>query len=317
MIGNLETVTAGKERGYTGYPLFNTPDEYIEALKYSGFDLLVTANNHSLDKGKKGLLRTIKKIEEQGLVNTGTYRSEEERDSIAIFSVDSIKFTVLAYSYSTNGIPVPKGEDFLVNLIDTTLIRGDIERAKQEDLDLIIIFYHFGNEYKTSPSAYQEEVVNKTIKYGADIIIGSHPHVVQPVRFFKTNNGNLDTGFVAYSLGNFVSNQRWRYSDGGPILNLSITKDFEKDSVFISNVKIVPTWVFKGKTERGNEYIILPSDSILAKGQYSFLTEEDRINLVQNYFDTKNVMLKESPPVSVYSPSEELRIYLKNLIPFN
>lgn len=312
-IGNLETVLAGNEKGYSGYPLFNSPDEYLYAIKDAGFDFLVTANNHSLDKGKKGLLRTINKIREVELSHTGTFKSINERDSIIVINKNGISFTLLAYSYGTNGIPIPKGEDFLINLIDTTLIKSDISKAKQNNIDLIIVYFHFGNEYQREPSAYQKNIVKKTIEYGADIIIGSHPHVPQPLEYFKTNNRKLDSGFVAYSLGNFISNQRWRYSDGGPILNFTIGKDFVRDSLFIEDVTIIPTWVFKGNRNGNLDYVILPSDSVINKNLYPFMTKKDWEDYKQSYKDIVDIMSSKSKKIRFHSPHSELLYFIKNI----
>lgn len=311
-VGNLETVFAGKKKGYSGYPTFNTPDEYLYALKDAGFDMLLTANNHSLDKGKKGLLRTIEKIDEAGLFHTGTFTSQEERDSLQIIEINGISFAVFSYSYGTNGIPVPEGEDYLVNLIDYPPIESDIEKAKQAKVDLIIVYYHFGDEYDNEPSYLQENLVKETIGFGADIIIGSHPHVPQPIEFFKTNNANLDSGFVAYSLGNFISNQRWRYSDGGPILNFQIVKDNLSDSIYVNEISVVPTWVFKGKNNGELDYIILPSDSTKVSANYKFMTGKDKSLFVQSYKDIIEIMSSRSNKIKFYSPSFELKKYLSS-----
>jgi len=314
VIGNLETVLGGNKKEYRGYPLFNTPDDYLEGLSYAGFDMLITSNNHAMDQKKKGLLRTIKKIKEKGFYQTGTFNSLKERDSVKIYDIKGIKFTVLAYTWSTNGIPVPDGEEYLINIIDTAEIHKDILKAKQYSPDFIITYFHFGNEYKTEPSYYQKRIVKRTISYGADIIIASHPHVVQPVEYFKTNNGNIDTGFVAYSLGNFYSNQRWRYSDGGPVLSFQISKNVKKDSTYLSGIQITPAWVFKGNTGNKNEYVILPSDSVVYKNQYNFLTKKDRKNLLQSYNDTFGIMSGKTKQIQYYSPSAIIRKYFK--IPF-
>lgn len=309
-VGNLETVLAGKKRGYSGYPTFNTPDEYLYAVKDTGFDMLLTANNHSLDKGKKGLLRTIEKINEAGLFHTGTFQSQEERDSLRVIDVNGIKLAIFAYSYGTNGIPVPEGEDYLVNLIAYPPIKSDINKAKEANVDLIIVYYHFGEEYNREPSYLQENLVKETISFGADIIIGSHPHVPQPIEFFKTNEANLDSGFVAYSLGNFISNQRWRYSDGGPILNFQIVKDRVADSIYVNDINVVPTWVFKGKNNEGLDYIILPSDSVASSADYPFMTKKDVSLFTQSYKDIVETMSGRSNKVKFYSPSVELLRFL-------
>jgi poly-gamma-glutamate synthesis protein (capsule biosynthesis protein) len=290
-FGNLETVTAGKENGgYTGYPLFNSPASYISALKDVGFDLLVTANNHSLDRSEKGIIRTINEISSRNLKYVGTYSSQRDRDSIRIFDVKGIKIAVLAYSYGTNGNPIPKGKNYLINLIDYDLIEKDIQSAKGNGAELVLVHFHFGDEYKREPVQFQKDVVNKTIELGADIIIGGHPHVLQPVNFYKTNNAKLDSGFVAYSMGNFFSNQRDRYKDSGMILTINIRKDFVNNKIEISEIKYLPTWVFKGNTTKGKEYLIMPSTNITDTTISLTKTENEKMN--QAFNDTRYIISK-------------------------
>lgn len=296
-IGNLETVTAGRSAGYSGYPFFNSPDDFIVALKDAGFDLLVTANNHSLDKGEKGILRTIEQINLNKLQYAGTYNSESDRDSIRVVNLNGIKVAILSYTYGTNGIPKPKGKDYIVNLIDYGLIESDINSARSR-AEIIIIYYHFGEEYERLPNQYQIDVVEKTINFGADIIIGSHPHVIQPVEYFKTTGAKLDTGFVSYSLGNFISNQRWRYSDAGLILNINLTKNFTTDSIFISDVNYIPTWVFRGNTEAGREYIILPSQKY-DDTTYHYLSHADRKLMKEAFDDTRSIINEYSEKIKL------------------
>ena len=297
-FGNLETVTAGKESGgYTGYPFFNTPASYITALKDVGFDLLVTANNHSLDRSEKGIIRTINEINSRNLKYVGTYTSQRDRDSIRIFNVKGIKIAVLAYSYGTNGNPIPKGKDYLINLIDYDLIRKDIQSAKANGGELVLVHFHFGEEYKREPVLFQKEVVKKTIELGADIIIGGHPHVLQPVNFYKTNNAKLDSGFVAYSMGNFFSNQRDRYKDAGMILTLNIKKDFVNNKFEISEVQYLPTWVFKGNTTKGREYLIIPSTNIADTTISLTKTENEKMN--QAFNDTRYIITKYTNKVKL------------------
>ena len=259
-IGNFETVLGGKEKRYSGYPFFNAPDDFLYAIKDAGLNFLVTANNHALDQGEKGIRRTIEKLGGSGINHTGTFLSERDRDSIRIIDVNDIKIAIVAYSYSTNGVTIPKRKNYLINLIDYKLIKKDIRKARETGADIILVFYHFGDEYEREPNAFQKEVVNETIRLGADIIIGSHPHVVQPVDYFATNSGSLDTGFVAYSLGNFVSNQRWRFSDSGIILKIELTKNLNKNHIKISKVNFIPTWVFRGQIKEKKAHIILPTN---------------------------------------------------------
>ena len=223
-IGNLETVTAGKTKKYSGYPFFNAPDDFLYALTDAGFDLLMTANNHAIDQGAGGVERTINQLNKFGLHQTGTFVSQEDKDSLRIFQVNGIRIAMLAYAEHTNGVPIPKGKHFIINLIDEELIAEDILKARKKGAEIVLVHFHYGPEYEREPSSYQQEVVNKTIELGADIIIGGHPHVIQPVDYFSSENGYLDTGFVAYSMGNFVSNQRWRYSDVGLILTIILQK---------------------------------------------------------------------------------------------
>jgi poly-gamma-glutamate synthesis protein (capsule biosynthesis protein) len=284
-FGNLETVTAGKSKKYSGYPLFNSPDQYIEALNYAGFDVLFTSNNHSADRGDFGVLRTIEISKKYNLNTIGTFTSQRDRDSIRILKVKGIKIALLAYTYGLNGNSVSK--KFLVNQIDTALIRNDIKNSREQNAEIILVYFHFGDEYQRKPSAYQKEIVEKTVSYGADIIIGSHPHVIQGASYFE-GNGKLKTGFVAYSLGNFISNQRWRYSDAGVILNIQLIKDNLKGELKINRVESIPTWVFKGNIDGRMKYQILPSDTSLLGKDIKFLTNGDIAKLTQGYADTKS-----------------------------
>lgn len=290
-FGNLETVTAGKENGgYTGYPFFNTPASYISALKDVEFDLLVTANNHSLDRGEKGILRTIDELKSRSLNYVGTYSSQQDRDSIRIFNVKGIKIAILAYSYGTNGNPIPKGKSYLINIIDYDLIEKDIQTARMNGAEIVLAHFHFGEEYKREPVQFQKDIVNKAIEYGADIIVGGHPHVLQSVNFYKTNYGSLDSGFVAYSMGNFFSNQRKRYTDAGMILTIRIKKDFVMKNFKITEVNYLPTWVFKGSTTNGNEYVIMPSTNVADTTINLSKSESEKMD--QSFDDTRYIINK-------------------------
>ena len=302
-IGNLETVIAGKSKSYSGYPYFNAPDDFIYALKDAGFDLLITANNHALDQGWDGVKKTIDAINKNKIHHTGTFTSQEDQDSIRIFQINSIKIAFLAYSENTNGVSIPEGKDFIINLIDEEKMKEDILRVREKNVDVVLAHLHYGPEYNREPSDYQKEIVQKIIELGADIIIGGHPHVIEPFDFFKTNKAKLDTGFVAYSMGNFISNQRWRYSDAGVILNIQISKNKFTDSVYISDVSYLPTWVFKGSTEKGREYIILPSQIAEEDSTYTFLTGNDRKLMKEAFEDTKEIITKYNSNISPY-PAE-------------
>ncbi|MCX6149854.1 MAG: CapA family protein [Ignavibacteriales bacterium] len=289
-FGNLETVLAGRDEIFSGYPLFNSPDEYLLALKDSGFDFLFTSNNHSLDRAERGIVRTLKLLEQNKIFHTGTFHSQPDRDSIKLVDIKGIKVALISYSYGTNGNPIPKGKSFSINLIQDELIKRDIEKAKAEGADLVICYFHIGNEYERFPNNKQKETIQKTIDFGADLIICSHPHVIQPIEFFKSTKSNLDSVLVAYSLGNFYSNQRNRFRDAGVILNIKLKKNIATNKIKLDGLDYLPTWVFKGRTNLGNEFLILPSEKGTIDSSFSFLSEVDKFKMKQSYDDTKSLL---------------------------
>lgn len=284
LIGNLETVLAGKTKNYKGYPFFNTPNQFAYALKNAGFDFLTTANNHANDQGFKGVKRTLEVLRDVNIIPLGT-SSLDSVQNYNVFVRKGLRFGMLAYTYGTNYNENALNPQKYVNYIDTLKIKNEINSLKSKGVDIIIVLFHFGIQYKKEISAYQENVVEKTFKFGADIILGSHPHIVQKFEKMQTPHSSLDSGFVIYSMGNFVSNQRWRYSDGGVILNFDITKNIFSDSVYVSDINFLPIWVFKGNTELGKEYIILPA-SEYNSGKYEYLTNADIDSMKKSYYDT-------------------------------
>ena len=171
-------------------------------------------------------------------------------------NLKGIKTGILNYTYGTNGLLPTAEHKFMLNIIDTLLIQNDIALARKSGAEIVIVFFHYGQEYISEPVESQKFIVQKTIEYGADIILGSHPHVLSTFEFFKGNKSRLDSGFVAWSLGNFISNQYKRYTDAGVIVNISLTKNFTKDSIYISDVSFVPTWVYRGTNDKRKMHII-------------------------------------------------------------
>lgn len=246
-IGNLETTFGGEERGYSGYPRFNTPDSLASTLKAAGFDLLTTANNHSMDSNAPGALRTLEVLDELGIEHIGTYKSEEESENIQLRMVNGISFVFLSYTYGTNGIPVPKDLPYLVKLINIEKMKEDIKKAEELSPDFIVVNLHFGEEYQRYPNEKQKELVDELFNAGADIILGGHPHVIQPmeVRKIIRGDGTEETGFVIYSLGNFISSQRTPLDpprDAGIILNLDFEK-IDNEKAVLKGISFMPTWV--------------------------------------------------------------------------
>ena len=254
-IGNLETVFGGAEIGYSDFPMFNTPDSFGQAIKEAGFDLLTTANNHSLDKKEAGLLRTLDILDEFGIDHMGTYRSQQERDSFVIKDINGIRTAFLSYTYGTNGLPVPAGKDYLINLMNRDLIRADLEAVKALEPDVIIVMPHMGNEYELKPKQVFIDWIDFMIECGADIVLASHPHVLQPmeVKEHIDENGDSRKVFVAYSLGNFISSQRTQPRDVGIIVNITLAKTGDERAE-IDMVEYIPTWV-QFTNQAGQDYV--------------------------------------------------------------
>lgn len=243
-IGNLETTFSGKSRGYTGYPTFNTPEQLGKNLKDLGLDVITTANNHSIDKGYSGIVSTLDFLDEFGLDHTGTARTQEEQDTILIKDINGIKIAFLTYTYGTNGITVPSDKSYCVNLIDTELIKKHIDSAKELGADIICTSMHWGDEYKLKQNTKQEELANFLFENGVDIILGSHPHVLEPMekRTITLEDGSTKDCFVIYSLGNFMSGQYFENTKSTVILDIQITK-YANEEVSIDSINYTPLYL--------------------------------------------------------------------------
>ncbi len=258
-VGNLETTFAGKERGYSNYPTFNTPEQLAYNLKTLGLDVLSTANNHSLDKGYSGLESTLNFLDDAGIAHTGTYASEEDQNKILIQNVKGISIAFLSFTYGTNGIPVPSGRDYCVNLIDEDLITRQIELAKEQNPDIICVFMHWGVEYQTKQNKTQDELADFLFQNGVDVILGGHPHVLQPMekRQVTLADGTTKDGFIIYSLGNFISGQRDLDTKSSAILNLNITKNGQTGKISIDEATYIPVYMYRASTGSLQRYKLL------------------------------------------------------------
>lgn len=289
VIGNLETPTAGEELKYTGYPLFNAPAEIIDACKNVGFNILTTANNHSLDRGEKGVIRTREQLLAKGMETQGTARSFEEAEKILMISKNEINMAILAYTYGTNGIPVPKGKEYLVSLIDENKIIQDIAHARELGADVVTVSLHFGIEYQLEPNQEQIELVHKLIAAGADIILGSHPHVVQPYQWVevKDENGIMRKGVAIYSLGNFISAQKGERQNLGLIFSVEVRKSFPEGTIQLESITTIPTWVHSYKKNGKLNYRVLPIRQTIEKQNDPLLTQKDYEKLA-SYLEKMN-----------------------------
>lgn len=292
-IGNLETVLGGKEIGFSGYPFFNSPDDYALALREAGFDILITANNHSYDKGESALKRTARFLDSIGISYIGTFLLPRDFDSIRIFNKNGISFSLSAFTYGLNYInALPEDKRYQVNFISKKNIEKRLRQAKLKNCDINIAYLHYGDEYKREPSRFQKEIAQFCAEIGYDIVIGSHPHVLQPLEIKNSDSSKTGQTFVAYSLGNFISNQRHRFTDGGGILKILVGKNLSKDSVFIKQIDFYPTWVFKGKINNKRQYLILRTAEYDFSKIYEFLSKEDNAALVQSYKDAIEIINK-------------------------
>lgn len=234
---NQETILGGSEFEYTGYPVFNSPWEIGTAAIDAGFDIFTCATNHSLDKGYAGIEQECAFFDQHPeVVHVGTNDSEEDYNSIIYYEKNSIRFAILNYTYGTNGIPIPESSPWCVNMMDKEKITADVNAAKQ-NADVIIVFPHWGTENSTSVSDYQREYVQLFSDLGVDIVIGTHPHVLQPVEWVE----NETTGkkmLVYYSLGNFISHQTSLNQLCGGMAEIKIEK--KNGEISITSAKLVP-----------------------------------------------------------------------------
>lgn len=299
VVGNLETVFAGEDVGISDYPCFNSPDAFADAIADAGFDVLTTANNHSMDKRMDGVLRTLDVLDERGMDHIGTYRSAEERENILIRDVNGIKIAFLSYTYGTNGIPVP--ESWLVNPLDEELIKSDIARAKALKPDMIVVLPHMGNEYEEYVRDTFKNWAHMMLEAGADIVVASHPHVLQPMETVELadDDGGTRTGFIMYSMGNFISSQTTPPRNASILLNIDIEKTWQ-GKTYIKEVSFVPIWTQFQNANWQNHFVVrsvyemltLPEDQLSAT-----VRSKDIPRLREIHFETTKTLLGEDIPL--------------------
>jgi hypothetical protein len=253
VIANLETTLAGKP--YSGYPAFSSPDALLNGLKKAGVGILGTANNHCCDRGFTGISRTVQMIDSIGFHRMGTYKNEADylRKNPLIIHKNGFRLAFLNYTYGTNGIPVPAGT--VVSLIEKEQMMRDLQASKDSLVDKIIVFIHWGEEYQRQPNNFQKETSELLFNHGADLVIGSHPHTIQPMEWHKQDSTHNEK-LVVWSLGNYVSNQRKRYTDGGVMAGITLKKELGKTWIKDANYQL--TWVYNPVQRGKKQYYILP-----------------------------------------------------------
>ncbi|HBH12891.1 MAG: Putative enzyme of poly-gamma-glutamate biosynthesis (Capsule formation) [Clostridiales bacterium 38_11] len=296
-VANYEGTTAGTAvESYMAYPRFNAPDETLDAIKYAGFDVISTINNHALDMRKYGLVRTLEQLHQRGFKTVGTYVERPETGVLFVEEKD-IRLAFIAYTFGFNGMDVTMTAEELANmtnLIDRDRISEDIDDAIEAEADLIIAIMHWGNEYQRNTSIEQRELADFMFSNGVDIILGSHPHVIQDA---ETVEYDGDTKFVIYSMGNFISNQRQEsldyeypnldnfYTEDGVIVNIEIEKDFDSNKTVIKDIQFTPTWVNRYKKAPLYHYDVIPIETYL-DGNPLNLDDHTLSRMERSYRDT-------------------------------
>jgi len=232
-IVNLETTLADAPR-YTGYPMFRSPVALADALAAAGVDVVTMANNHCCDGGDAGIRTTVEAIDRCGMRRTGVFADSLDRaaNHPLLLECRGVRFAFLSYTYGTNGLPVPHGR--IVNRIDTLSMAADLAAISRDSVDCIVAAMHWGNEYERHQNASQRRLADFLRRHGVDLVVGHHPHVVQPC---EADSAHV----VLYSLGNFVSNQRRRYCDGGLMAEIGVTR--HPDGHMTYALQTLPVWV--------------------------------------------------------------------------
>lgn len=253
-VCNLE-VPLGGPGTYSGYPCFSAPDSYAEALKDAGFDLMLTANNHCLDRGDKAARRTLTVLDSLRIDHIGTYKNANERDSLVPFikNINGFKIAFLNYTYGTNGIEPKDGME--VSLINKEKIKKELELSRQKGAEFIIVTMHWGIEYVLLENHVQQNLADFLIDNGADMIIGSHPHVIQPMKIIRNEKEDKDV-LIVYSLGNFISNMKTADTRGGAMVWTTLTRDIDGKVRFDSALYDI---FFSAKPEGKDNYKVIPS----------------------------------------------------------
>lgn len=282
-VVNLETPLGGAP--YSGYPMFCAPDSYLTALKNAGFDLILTANNHALDRRDRGVRRTVETIEQAGLPWVGTYRDAGQRAEVLprIVDIGGFKVAFLNYTYGTNGIEIQG--DVVVDRIDRDLIAQDIEAARAKGAEIIAVALHWGDEYHLLPNKKQKALADYLTDIGVDLIIGGHPHVIQPMEIRHSDKHDKDV-FLCYSLGNFISGMRTTDTRGGVLARIRLKRTAEGRAI-VDSASYLPVFTLFPDQESKNFRLKPAADEApgtsLEQQRKAFKRNADRI------FSTHNI----------------------------
>lgn len=312
-VANLEVTLGGTEAGaYSGFPAFNSPDSLLDPIKAAGFDLLLTANNHSYDTRMAGLKRTVSKVKEYGFDFIGTKETESDPTYI-VKDINGIKIGITCFTYETksaadgrktlNGNVLASEAQNLINSFDYDEIDNFYKAAdsiiksmRKDKADAIVFYMHWGEEYQRSPNTWQKSIAQKLCNMGVDVIVGGHPHVLQPVSLLHAEGSNKTT-VCAYSLGNAISNQRREllktlcptgHSEDGAIFTYTFTKTAD-GATSLTAVDLVPTWLDKYSVGGKYRYTMYPIDDAAAVNSYG-LSSATVGNLTESYARSKAIV---------------------------
>ncbi len=272
-VANLEVTLGGEAAGsYRGYPGFNSPDSLLDFLKADGFDMLLTANNHSLDTGLVGLKRTVAQIKQRNIDFLGTKEIESDPKYI-IKNINGIKIGMVCYTYGTNNSAA--GAEGFINTFSSANLQGfyteaglAIDEMNKNGAEAIVFYMHWGNEYATTPNTYQKSAAQQLCNMGVDVIVGAHPHVLQPVELLHSEDSQ-NTTVCLYSMGNSISNQRISeltglcetgHTEDGVLFSYTFTKDADGE-VALSGVDIIPAWVDRYGSKGNYKYTMYPLEN--------------------------------------------------------
>ena len=298
-MANMEgTVGKYNNKAYSGYPTFNCPETILEALKDSGVDFLTLANNHMLDRWFNGVKNTVEWVRKYGFDYVGAYLSKEERATPVIYEVNGIKFGFVAYTHTTNTqekVSDPEAVSYGVPYLYKSDIAGDIKRLKDAGAEVVIAFPHWGKEYVRQPDSNQKKYARKLAMAGADIIIGSHSHMVQPMDYvdFTDKTGKQRRVFIIFSMGNFLSDHVLQYTDAGIVLDFTVNENSD-GSFSCDGVGYIPTYTWQ-PTE--GDVRILPSGKYLKSGPAG-MTAEAHDRLVASYYEITEIIGDKFPVLS-------------------
>ena len=317
-VANLETTLAGTDNGYgySGYPNFNCPDALVTSAKDAGFDLLLNANNHSYDTSSIGMHRTIRILKEQGLDYLGIVDTDEEK-RYQVKEINGINIGMIAYTYETstspdsvalNGLPVRAEDKALVNAFDETNLEpfynelaGHLESMKADGAEATVLYIHWGIEYHLTENAKQNEIAQKLCDMGIDVIIGGHPHVVQPMELLQSTVDPDHKTVCLYSMGNAVSNQRQGnltaistpHTEDGVLFSVTFSK-YSDGTVYLESTDLIPMWVMRRSDATGNEYNMLPLDiEREAEWKELFNMQDYHVTSAKNSYDRTMAIVGE------------------------